>query len=183
MQHCKTRALLATTLLAGAAFDCAALDLHSNLKNGQSVPPDYYQNNFGCTGKSTSPMLEWKNAPAGTKSFAVTFFDKSAPTQSGFWHYLVYDIPAYTSKFEVGDLTSAKLPAGAKEGNTDLGKPGYFGPCPPVGRKHTYVFTVFALKTEKLDVPANATAALTSFYIWLNTLGKASFEVNAGPRK
>lgn len=76
----------------------------------------------------------------------------------------------------------AKLPAGAKEGNTDLGKPGYFGPCPPVGRKHTYVYTVYALKTEKLDVPADATAAIISFYIWQNTLGKASLEVTAGPR-
>ncbi|MBX3669184.1 MAG: YbhB/YbcL family Raf kinase inhibitor-like protein [Rhodocyclaceae bacterium] len=183
MQDSNIRSVLTAALLAGAAANCQALDLHSNLRNGQSVPADYYQNNFGCTGKSTSPMLEWKNAPAGTKSFAVTFFDKSAPTQSGFWHYLVYDIPASSNKFELGDLTSAKLPAGAKEGNTDLGKPGYFGPCPPVGRKHTYEFTVFALRTEKLDVPANATAALTSFYIWLNTLDRASFEVTAGPRK
>ncbi|MCB1907157.1 MAG: YbhB/YbcL family Raf kinase inhibitor-like protein [Rhodocyclaceae bacterium] len=174
---------LIATGLAGAAFACHAFELASNLQDGQPVPADYYQNNFGCTGASTSPMLDWKDPPAGTKSYAVTFFDKSAPTQSGFWHYLAYDIPANVSRFEVGDLTTAKLPAGAKEGNTDLGKPGYFGPCPPVGRKHHYVYTIFALKTEQLDVPANATAALTSFYIWLNTLGQVSLEVTAGPRK
>lgn len=169
--------------MAVAPLACQAFELHSNLKDGQAVPADYYQNNFGCTGKSTSPLLEWKNPPAGTKSFAVTFFDTSAPTQSGFWHYLAYDIPPTVTRFEVGDLTAAKLPAGMKEGNTDLGKPGYFGPCPPVGRKHTYVYTIFALKTDKLDVPANATAALVSFYLWLNTLDKASIEVTAGPRK
>lgn len=183
MNHKKTWTVLTAAIMAGSTFACHAFELHSNLTDGQSVPTDYYQDNFGCTGQSTSPLLEWKNPPAGTKSFAITFFDKSAPTQSGFWHYLAYDIPPTVTKFEIGDLTAAKLPPGMKEGNTDLGKPGYFGPCPPVGRKHTYVYTIYALKTEKLDVPSNATAALVSFHIWLNTLGEASFEVTAGPRK
>ncbi|MCB1909046.1 MAG: YbhB/YbcL family Raf kinase inhibitor-like protein [Rhodocyclaceae bacterium] len=175
------------TLLAASALCTAnashAFELHSNLEAGQAVPADYYQSNFGCTGQSTSPQLIWKDPPAGTKSFAITFFDKSAPTQSGFWHYLAYDIPASATGFEIGDLTQAKLPPGTREGNTDLGKPGYFGPCPPVGRKHHYVYTVFALKTDKLDVPSDATAALVSFYIWSNTLDQVSLEVTAGPRK
>lgn len=180
----KIHAGLATALtLLVAAGNSNAFELKSNLQKGQAVPADYYQNNFGCTGKSVSPRLEWSNAPKGTKSYAITFFDKSAPTESGFWHYLAYDIPAGTTKVDIGDLTAGKLPAGAKEGNTDLGKPGYFGPCPPVGRKHTYVYTVHALKTEKLDVPENATAALISFYLWNNSLGKAEMQVTAGPRK
>ncbi|MCK9984738.1 MAG: hypothetical protein AzoDbin1_01210 [Azoarcus sp.] len=182
MRYKNSLTLLAAAMTFGATFAAHGFELKSNLRNGQAVPPDYYQNNFGCNGPSTSPMLEWKNPPKGTRSYAITFFDKSAPTGSGFWHYLAYDLPADTTRLEAGDLTTAKLPAGAKEGNTDLGKPGYFGPCPPVGRKHTYVYTVHALKTEKLDVPAGATSAIISFYIWQNTLGKASLEVTAGPR-
>jgi Raf kinase inhibitor-like YbhB/YbcL family protein len=173
----------AALVFIGFSGNCSAFELKSNLRKGQQVPEDYYQNNFGCSGKSVSPRLEWSNPPKGTKSYAITFFDKSAPTGSGFWHYLAYDIPADTTKLDIGDLTAGKLPAGAKQGNTDLGKPGYFGPCPPVGRKHTYVYTVHALKTEKLDVPENATAAITAFYLWQNTLGKAELPVTAGPRK
>ena len=160
-----------------------AFEVQSNLKRGQPIPPEYYQKMFGCTGENQSPMLEWKAPPKGTKSFAITFFDTSAPTGSGFWHYVAYDIPPNVNKVELGDLAAARLPSGAKEGNTDLGKPGYFGPCPPVGRKHKYLYTIHALKTDKLDVPANATAALVSFNLWMNTLGKANFEIVAGPRK
>lgn len=183
MRNRKIPVLFATAVAAGVSFACHAFELQSNLKKGQSIPAEYYNNGFGCTGQSESPMLEWKNPPKGTKSYALTFFDKSAPTESGFWHYIVYDIPADVTKINAGDLKAAKLPPGAKEGNTDLGKPGYFGPCPPVGRKHTYTYTIYALKTDKLDVPANATSALISFYIWQNTLGKASTEITAGPRK
>jgi Raf kinase inhibitor-like YbhB/YbcL family protein len=182
MRKKKILTLVVTAAAFGLSFAVHAFELKSNLRDGQAVPADYYQNNFGCTGPSQSPMLEWKNPPEGTKSYAITFFDKSAPTRSGFWHYLAYDLPADTSRLEVGDLTAGKLPSGAKEANTDLGKPGYFGPCPPIGRKHTYTFTVHALKTEKLDVPEGATSAIVSFYIWQNSLGEASFEVTAGPR-
>ena len=176
-------AVIVAILAVGSPLASHAFEVQSNLKRGQTVPPEYYHNIFGCTGSSQSPMLEWKSPPKGTKSFAITFFDTNAPTGSGFWHYVEYDIPANVSKVEIGDLAAAKLPSGAKEGMTDLGKPGYFGPCPPVGRKHKYLYTIHALKTEKLDLPANATAAFISFNLWLNTLGKASFEVVAGPRK
>jgi Raf kinase inhibitor-like YbhB/YbcL family protein len=178
--HVAAATALAFFALSGS---CSAFELKSNLRKGQQVPADYYQNNFGCTGKSVSPRLEWSPAPKGTRSFAITLFDRSAPTGSGFWHYVAYDIPADTTKVEVGDLTHAKLPAGAKEGNTDLGKPGYFGPCPPVGRQHTYVYTVHALKTEKLGAPDNASPALVGFHLWQNSLGKVELPVVAGPRK
>lgn len=176
-------AVVLAVLAAGLPFAAGAFEVQSNLKRGQPIPPEYYHKMFGCTGSSQSPMLEWKSPPKGTKSFAITFFDTSAPTGSGFWHYVAYDIPPDVSRVEVGDLAAAKLPAGAKEGYTDLGKSGYFGPCPPVGRKHRYLYTIHALKTEKLDVPADASAAFVSFNLWLNTLGKASFEIVAGPRK
>lgn len=170
-------------LISVAAFAAEGFELNSNLKPGQAIPADYYANAFGCTAKSTSPTLEWKNAPAGTKSFAITFYDKDAPTGSGFWHYVLFDIPAGVHKIEMGDLTQGKIPAGSVESMTDAGKPGYFGPCPPVGRKHTYVYTVYALKTDKLGVPVTSTPAFVGFNLWGNTLGKASFTVTAGPRK
>lgn len=161
----------------------AALELKSNLKPGQSIPADYYANLFGCTAKNQSPSLEWKNAPEGTKSFAVTYYDKDAPTGSGFWHYLLFDIPASVNKIALGDLSKGKIPAGAVESNTDAGKPGFFGPCPPPGRKHTYTYTVHALKVEKLGVPASSMPAFVGFNLWNNVIEKASFEVTAGPRK
>lgn len=144
---------------------------------------DQYWNTFGCSGKNESPDLTWRNPPAGTKSFAITFYDKDAPTGSGFWHWLVYNVPANVNRLDAGAMSQAKLPDGAVEANTDLGKPGYFGPCPPIGRKHTYTFTVYALKTEKLDIPAGATAAFVGFNLWQHTIAKATLTATAGPRK
>lgn len=164
--------------LAGAG----SLELHSNLKPGQSIPASYYANAFGCSAESTSPRLEWSHVPAGTKSFAIVFYDHSAPTGSGFTHYVLFDIPAHVRSIEEGDLSAGRIPAGAIESITDAGKPGYFGPCPPAGRKHTYSYTVYALKTEKLGVPVSSTPAFVGFNLWANTLEKASFEVTAGPR-
>lgn len=141
------------------------------------ISSDQYLNGFGCTGANERPILKWSGTPKGTKSFAVTFYDKDAPTGSGFWHWIVFDIPANTT-----ELLSGSLPKHAVEGNTDFGEPGYFGPCPPVGRKHNYTFTVHALDTEKLDAPEGATGALTGFFIYQHTLAKATFTVVAGPR-
>lgn len=175
------------TAVAAAIVAFASVSAHAagrftlaspELKAKQPIKAEQYADAFGCTGANTSPALEWKNAPAGTKSFAVTYYDKDAPTGSGFWHWVVYNIPADVTRIEAG-----KVPAGAVEGNTDVGKPGYLGSCPPVGRKHTYVYTVHALKTDKLDIPANATAAYAGFVIYGNTIAKTTLPVIAGPRK
>ncbi len=138
---------------------------------------DLYWDQFGCTGKSTRPKLEWTDPPEGTKSFAVTVYDKDAPTGSGFWHWVAFNIPA-----SARGVDSDSLPEGTVEGNTDLGKPGYFGPCPPVGEKHVYIYTVHALDIEKLDAPEGATAALTGFFILQHSLAKATVSATAGPR-
>jgi Raf kinase inhibitor-like YbhB/YbcL family protein len=178
----KVLALSGLSALALSAAVANAFELSTNIPTGKSIPADYYWNSFGCSGKNKSPMLEWKNAPAGTKSFAITFHDEDAPTGSGFWHYVAYDLPADTSRVAEDALSKGALPEGTVEGNTDLGKPGFFGPCPPAGRKHNYTYTVHALKVEKLGVPKESTAAFVSFNLWMNTLGKASFKVSAGPR-
>jgi len=132
-------------------------------------------NVMGCTGENKSPALEWKNPPAGTKSFALMVHDPDAPTGgSGFWHWIVYNIPAdATSLAEgAGDAGGAGLPKGAVQGNTDMGKPGYVGPCPPPGPKHHYNFVLYPLKVDKLDVPPGATAAYVGFNANANVIGK-----------
>jgi len=170
-------------ILSAYANATAKFELSSNLAAGKPIPADYYGNQFGCTAQGQSPQLKWSNAPAGTKSFAITLYDQDAPTGSGFWHYVVYDIPANVHQIELGALAKGQIPKGAVESMTDAGKPGFFGPCPPIGRKHTYIYTVQALKVDKLGVPPSATPAYVGFNMWANSLGKASFTVTAGPRK
>lgn len=152
------------------------------LKSGDAIQSEHYWNNFGCDGKNVMPELHWSNAPKGTKSFAITFYDRDAPTGSGFWHWVVYDIPAQTTSLP-GGVNGTRLPVGAVEGNTDLGKPGFFGPCPPVGRVHNYIYTIYALKVDKLPVDASASPALVGFALWQNTIEKATLSLTAGPRK
>ncbi len=139
---------------------------------------------FGCTGGNLSPALAWKNPPAGTKSFAVMLHDQDAPTGgAGFWHWVVVNLPASATSLPqgAGAADGKALPEGARQINTDFGAPGYGGPCPPQGREaHRYTFTVYALKVEKLELPANATASLTGFMVNGNSLGKTSFVARYG---
>ncbi|MEG2173117.1 MAG: YbhB/YbcL family Raf kinase inhibitor-like protein [Desulfovibrionaceae bacterium] len=133
-------------------------------------------NGFGCTGANVSPELNWKNAPQGTKSFAITAYDPDAPTGSGWWHWVIFNIPATVNSIPMGAGTpdGAKLPAGAVQSVTDFGAVGYGGACPPPGAKaHRYVFTVYALNTEKLNLDAKAMPALVGFMISGTKLGEA----------
>ena len=131
---------------------------------------------FGCAGGNASPQLSWSGAPDGTKSFAVTCFDPDAPTGSGFWHWVVVNIPPDIASLEVGaGSPGGNLPAGALQVRTDFGAPGYGGPCPPEGdHPHRYLFTVFAVSMEELPVTADTAAAVVGFNLNFNTLDKAS---------
>lgn len=132
---------------------------------------------FGCTGKNQSPQLSWENAPEGTKSFAITMYDPDAPTGSGWWHWVMFDIPASTNELETnaGNVAMNLAPTGAIQSITNYGVPGYGGPCPPEGHgPHQYVITVFALKTDKLGLDANTNPAIVGYYLGNNTLAKAS---------
>lgn len=146
------------------------------LKNKQAMSIDQVFNGFGCSGKNISPELVWKNAPEGTKSFAVTAYDPDAPTGSGWWHWVVFNIPANVHRLELGAGTAdgAKLPQGAVQSVTDFGAPGFGGACPPEGDKaHRYVFTVYALNTDKLELDSKAMPALVGFMINGAKIGKA----------
>ena len=131
-----------------------------------------------CGGGNVSPELRWSGAPAGTMAYAISVYDPDAPTGSGWWHWLAYNIPAAVSQLPrgAGNGGSAPLPAGAAQGMNDYSQPGYGGPCPPPGSSpHHYIFTVFALKVARLELPANASSALIGFNLNANLLAKASF--------
>lgn len=153
------------------------------IKNGGTLTNEQVFSGFGCSGSNVSPALKWRNAPKGTQSFAVTVYDPDAPTGSGWWHWVVYNLPADVSELpaHAGDADGKLLPAGTAQGRTDFGAPGFGGACPPVGDKpHRYIFTVHALKVPKIEVPADASAALVGFMINANRLGKASFTATYG---
>jgi Raf kinase inhibitor-like YbhB/YbcL family protein len=183
------RRLIAAAVLGGAAcaVQAAGFTLSSpTIKPGSMLTDAQVFKGFGCEGKNISPALKWSGAPSGTKSYAVTVYDPDAPTGSGWWHWVVYNIPASAAELPVGagGADGKGLPAGTAQGRTDFGAPGFGGACPPPGDKpHRYIFTVYALKTDKIDVPADATAALVGFMVNANKLGKASFEAKYGRSK
>jgi Raf kinase inhibitor-like YbhB/YbcL family protein len=147
------------------------------------MPQSFEFDGFGCSGENKSPALQWSGAPKDTKSFAVTVYDPDAPTGSGFWHWMVINIPGSATGLpsNAGAAGGANLPQGAKHVRIDYGIAAWGGPCPPPGDKpHRYVFTVFALKTDRLDVPDDATAAVGGFMINANTIAKASFTARYG---
>lgn len=143
---------------------------------GQKIADAQVFNGFGCSGKNVSPSLDWTNAPPGTKSFALMVHDPDAPTGSGWWHWVVINIPAtvHSLAANAGDPKSALMPPGATQVNTDFGSPGYGGPCPPAGSApHRYQFRLFALKIARIDVPKNASAAMIGFNVKANSIAVA----------
>jgi Raf kinase inhibitor-like YbhB/YbcL family protein len=133
---------------------------------------------IGCSGGNVSPQLAWSGAPDGTKSFAVTAFDPDAPTGSGFWHWVVVNIPPNVSELPAGAGSGQGLPGGALQTRTDFGMPGYGGPCPPMGdHPHRYIFTVFAVGLDQLQqVTPDTSAAIIGFMLHFNTLAKGELE-------
>jgi Raf kinase inhibitor-like YbhB/YbcL family protein len=148
------------------------------------VPDVYTANLFGCTGGNLSPPLQWTGAPAGTKSFVLTLFDPDErSTPSGWWQWVVYDLPSTVDKLAkgAGAEHSSILPPGTRQGRTDLGNDAYHGPCPDKGDPpHGYTFTVYALNVEKLDVPADSSGAMVVSTAQEHLLGKAVFVAHYG---
>lgn len=148
--------LLAAPFLAGCrqhqsalAVSGAVLTLSSpNLQDGR-VPKQ-----FTCDGADESPSISWTAPPAGTKSLALTVLDPDAPGET-FTHWVIFNLPPNTAGLPEGVPKQGQLASGARQGKTDFGKVGYGGPCPPPGKPHHYVFTLYALDTE-IDVPAGA---------------------------
>jgi Raf kinase inhibitor-like YbhB/YbcL family protein len=153
------------------------------VKDKGTVDMEQVFNGFGCTGGNVSPELNWTGAPKDTKSFAVTVYDPDAPTGSGWWHWVIFNIPASVNKLpaNAGKPDSGIAPKGSVQSRTDYGVPGYGGPCPPEGDKpHRYIFTVFALKVDQLPLKEDSSGALVGFYLNANALGKAKLTATYG---
>jgi len=177
---CAAAVLLGT---AGAGAADAGFRLQSpSVAPNSTLSNDQVYSGFGCSGRNISPALSWKGAPAGTRSFAVTVYDPDAPTGSGWWHWVVYDIPPTVHELPEGaGGESGKLPAGAVQARTDFGTTGFGGACPPPGDKpHRYIFTVYALKSDRITVPDDASAAMIGFMIHASALAKASLTAHYG---
>ncbi len=148
------------------------------IKNKSTIGKAHIYDGFGCTGDNVSPELRWANPPKGTKSFAVTVYDPDAPTGSGWWHWVIYNIPEDITALaaDAGRPGGPSAPQRSVQSMTDFGEPGYGGPCPPPGHKpHRYIFTVYALKVEQLSLKPATPAAMVGFYLQQNALAKASF--------
>lgn len=144
----------------------------TDIRQGQPIPMQFW----GCTGTGVSPQLSWSGAPAATQSFALTVYDPDAPTGSGFWHWIAWDIPTGTTSLPTG----AVLPAGAVNGTNDGGGIGYTGPCPPVGDvKHHYQFTILALDVPSLGLPADTRAAAVGFTMRVHIIAAGSLTATA----
>src|SRR5580692_11512369 len=137
-----------------------------DIKPGAKIADEQVFSSFGCTGKNISPALSWSGAPEGTKSFALSVYDPDAPTGSGFWHWVIFNIPVATTSLpkNAGDPKANLMPAGVVTVKDDAGIAGYLGPCPPKGDPpHHYNFQIFAVDIDKLDADANASPAYVGF--------------------
>lgn len=144
----------------------------TDIRPGRPIPQRFW----GCSGPGVSPELAWSGAPKRTRSYVVMVFDPDAPTGSGFWHWIAWDVPVTTTSLPTG----ATLPPGAVNGMNDNGGVGYTGMCPPAGDiTHHYRFTVVALDVPSLQLPADTHAAAVGFTMRDHVIASASLTATA----
>ena len=124
-------------------------------------------------GGNTSPQLSWSGAPEGTQSYVVTCFDPDAPTPSGFWHWVLVDLPADVTSLDTGAAANT-LPGKAFHVRNDGGQQGFMGAAPPKGdMPHRYFYVVHAVSEPSLGVDDSASPAVVSFNLAFKTLARA----------
>jgi hypothetical protein len=147
-----------------------------DIADGEMLPNAQVANIMGYGGENLSPQLSWRGFPTETKSFAITVNDPDAPTGSGFWHWLVVNVPATVNDLSsgAGSGGSDQLPDGVVQLRNDAGTKGYVGSAPPPGDPaHRYVHTVHALDVERLDVEADSSAAIAGFNLRFHAIARA----------
>ena len=170
--------LLSVLLTASSVASAHGLTLQGPVAiSGDRLAHAQVNDGYGCTGRNRSPNLTWIRVPKNTRSFALTIFDIDAPTGSGWWHWVTYDIPADATGLAAGagTVNSAQLPPGTKQARNDFGQPSYGGACPPKGDKpHRYVVTLYALDVATLDAPAHASPAMIGYLIHQHRIAQSS---------
>ena len=166
MRKCVMAAVAFASALG--ATDASALELSSpDITPGATLAPAQVYSE--CGGENVPPALSWSGAPAATKSFALTVFDPDA--QGGWWHWIVYDIPAAASSLAHGTVS----PAGAHLGRNDFGLKTYDGACPPPGSgTHHYLFKIWALATPSLPSDMDAKGETIGPYLEAHALASAT---------
>ncbi|MEJ2612814.1 MAG: YbhB/YbcL family Raf kinase inhibitor-like protein [Candidatus Thiodiazotropha sp.] len=175
---------LATYLIATATLTLTPIVhafelMSSDLQAGKQMPKAQEYQGFGCNGDNRSPQLSWRDSPKGTKSYAITMYDPDAPTGSGWWHWITYNIPADVRELprDAGRPKSGLAPKGMVQHRNDYSTFDFGGACPPEGDKsHRYQFKIFALDVEHLDVPPESSAALAGYMINAHKIGVAELE-------
>jgi len=148
----------------------------NDMADGQKLSEAQVYNGFGVSGGNTSPHLCWEGAPDGTQSYVVTCYDPDAPTGSGFWHWVLYDIPADVTELPAGAGSGSMdgLPKGATHVRNDYGSKEFGGAAPPEGHgDHRYVFAVHALGVDHLPINSDVAPAIVGFMTTFNTLARA----------
>jgi hypothetical protein len=139
-------AALASVVLGASVAAAPGFTLSSTtFRDGASLPASAIYDKGPCSGANRSPQLAWSGAPKATRSFALVVHDPDAPAPGGWYHWIVYNIPPATRRFE----SAANVPKN-ELGNTSYGETGYGGPCPPPGKPHHYRFTLYALNVARL---------------------------------
>lgn len=170
----------ALSLIAVLPALAGTLTLSSqDIAQGELMNKKQEFNGFGCNGEDMSPQLAWSNIPKGTKSFALTVYDPDAPTGSGWWHWQLVNIPVTVIQLppNAGSAVQDLAPVGSRQIQNDYGITGFGGACPPEGHGvHRYRFTIHALSIETLELPENASGALTGYMINSNSIGSSTIE-------